>query len=104
MDKKDLTVAEEEFIGTLKLISSEEIISTVCYLPDEDKVLLQSPLQVETALNEAQDKLREALAFAARSEKPYISKHISDMMMKIDCLNEVSNLIDHVEDTMKQSD
>ena len=24
--------------------------------------------QVETALNEAQDKLREALAFAARSE------------------------------------
>ena len=40
--------------------------------------------QVETALNEAQDKLREALAFAARSEKPYISKHISDMMMKID--------------------
>ena len=58
--------------------------------------------QVETALNEAQEKLREALAFAARSEKPYISKHISDMMMKIDCLNEVSTLIDHVEDAMKE--
>jgi len=58
--------------------------------------------QVETALNEAQDKLREALAFAARSEKPYISKHISDMMMKIDCLNEVSTLIDNVEDAMKE--
>tara|TARA_B100000965_G_scaffold150772_1_gene125318 strand:+ start:65 stop:265 length:201 start_codon:yes stop_codon:yes gene_type:complete len=57
--------------------------------------------QVETALNEAQEKLREALAFAARSEKPYISKHISDMMMKIDCLNEVSTLIDSVEDHMK---
>ena len=54
--------------------------------------------QVETALNEAQDKLRKALAFAARSEKPYISKHISDMMMKIDCLNEVSTLIDAVEE------
>jgi len=54
--------------------------------------------QVETALNEAQDKLREALAFAARSEKPYISKHISDMMMKIDCLCEVSTLIDAVEE------
>ena len=54
--------------------------------------------QVETALDEAQDKLREALAFAARSEKPYISKHISDMMMKIDCLNEVSTLIDAVEE------
>ena len=54
--------------------------------------------QVETALNESQYKLREALAFAARSEKPYISKHISDMMMKIDCLNEVSTLIDAVEE------
>ena len=53
--------------------------------------------QVETSLQEAQDKLREALAFAARSEKPYISKHISDMMMKIDCLCEVSTLIDMVE-------
>ena len=54
--------------------------------------------QVETSLQEAQEKLREALAFAARSEKPYISKHISDMMMKIDCLNEVSTLIDSVEE------
>ena len=54
--------------------------------------------QVETSLNEAQDKLRDALAFAARSEKPYISKHISDMMMKIDCLCEVSTLIDAVEE------
>ena len=60
--------------------------------------------QVETALNEAQDNLREALAFAATSEKPYISKHISDMMMKIDCLCEVSVLIDHVEDSMKVED
>ena len=54
--------------------------------------------QVETSLQEAQGNLREALAFAARSEKPYISKHISDMMMKIDCLNEVSTLIDAVEE------
>ena len=54
--------------------------------------------QVESALNGAQDQLREALAFAARSEKPYISKHISDMMMKIDCLCEVSTLIDSVEE------
>jgi len=60
--------------------------------------------QVETSLQEAQEKLREALAFAARSEKPYISKHIADMMMKIDdmmmkidCLCEVSALIDMVD-------
>ena len=58
--------------------------------------------QVETALSEAQDKLREALAFAARSEKPYISKDISDMMMKIDCLCEVSTLIDMVESNIDE--
>ncbi len=58
--------------------------------------------QVETALQEAQDRLREALAFAARSEKPYISKHISDMMMKIDCLCEVSTLVDMVESNIDE--
>ena len=58
--------------------------------------------QVESSLREAQEALRNALAFAARSEKPYISKHISDMMMKIDCLNEVSTLIDMVESNIDE--
>ena len=53
--------------------------------------------QVETALNEAQDKLREALAFAARSEKPYISKHIADMLANIDNLCAVTELLDATE-------
>ena len=40
---------EEEFYATVKLISGEEIVSKVCYLGDEDKVLLENPLQVELA-------------------------------------------------------
>jgi hypothetical protein len=40
---------EEEFYATLKLVSGEEIVSKVCYLPDEDKILLDKPLQVEHA-------------------------------------------------------
>ena len=40
---------EEEFYATVKLISGEEIVSKVCYLEDEDKVLLENPLQVELA-------------------------------------------------------
>jgi hypothetical protein len=40
---------EEEFYATLKLISGEEIVSKICYLPDEDKILLDKPLQVEQA-------------------------------------------------------
>ena len=51
--------------------------------------------QVETALNEAQDKLREALAFAARSEKPYISKHIAEMLSKIESIIDAEELINH---------
>ena len=40
---------EEEFYATLKLISGEELIAKVCYLPDEDKIMLEKPLVVETA-------------------------------------------------------
>jgi hypothetical protein len=40
---------EEEFYATLKLVSGEEIVARVCYLPDEDKLMLDKPLAVETA-------------------------------------------------------
>ena len=39
----------EEFIATVKLITGEEIVSKVVYLEDEDKVLLENPLQVDAA-------------------------------------------------------
>ncbi len=42
--------------------------------------------QVEQALLDSQEDLRNALAFAARTEKPYVSKHIADMLLRIDSL------------------
>ena len=54
--------------------------------------------QVETSLVEAQENLRNALSFAARTEKPYISKHIADMMSNIDNLIHVVPLLEQVED------
>ena len=39
----------EEFIATIKLITGEEIVSKVVYLEDEDKVMLENPLQVDSA-------------------------------------------------------
>lgn len=39
---------EEEFYSTIKLTSGEEIIAKVCYLPDEDSLLIENPLLVET--------------------------------------------------------
>ena len=40
---------EEDFLATLKLMTGEEIVAKVCYLEDDDKVLLENPLQVESA-------------------------------------------------------
>ena len=42
--------------------------------------------QVEYSLREAQEALRNSLAFSARNEKPYVSKHIADMLANIENL------------------
>ena len=54
--------------------------------------------QVETSLMEAQEDLRNALSFAARTEKPYISKHIADMMSNIDNIIDIVPILEKVED------
>ncbi len=56
---------------------------------------------VEESLRDAQSDLRNALAFAARSEKPYISKHIADMLSNIDNLCAVTELLDSTENIFK---
>ena len=54
--------------------------------------------QVEESSVEAQEDLRNALSFSARTEKPYISKHIADMMAQIDNLIQIVPLLDKVEE------
>ena len=53
--------------------------------------------QVEDSLRESQECLRNALAFSARNEKPYISKHIADMLMTIDSLIDMQTMVDIIE-------
>jgi len=53
--------------------------------------------QVEESLREAQSNLRNALSFASRSEKPYVSKHIADMLYNIDNLCAATELLDNLE-------
>ena len=53
--------------------------------------------QVEDSLRESQECLRNALAYSARNEKPYISKHIADMLMTIDSLIDMQTIIDTIE-------
>ncbi len=38
---------EEEFYATFKLCTGEELIAKVCYMPDEDSLLVEQPMIVE---------------------------------------------------------
>ena len=53
--------------------------------------------QVEDSVSEAISSLRNALAFAARSEEPYIAKHLADKIMDLDTLIEVNQLMADLE-------
>lgn len=56
---------------------------------------------VEESLKEAEASLRNALAFAARQEKPFVAKHIACMIADIDNLIKTDELMDKLEQRMK---
>ena len=60
--------------------------------------------QVEYSLREAQEALRNALAYSARTEKPYISKHIADYLANIDNLIRVTDLLEQAEDVLEKTE
>jgi hypothetical protein len=55
---------------------------------------------VENSLREAEASLRNALAYAARQEKPFVGKHIAELIMEIDNLIATDQLIDKIESRM----
>ena len=57
--------------------------------------------QVEDGLKEAEGCLRNALHWAAKNEKPFVSREISEMICRIDSLIKTDQLIDKLEDRMK---
>ena len=56
--------------------------------------------QVEDSLSAAQEHLRDALAFAARGEKPYVAKHIANFLADVDNLIDAQDLIENMRDYM----
>ena len=58
--------------------------------------------QVESSLRDAQEDLRNALSFAARTEKPYISKHIADMMSQIDNIISIVPILDTLDEVRER--
>ena len=59
---------------------------------------------VEYSLREAQENLRNALAFSARNEKPYVSKHIADMLANIDNIIDTADVIEHLKELEQDTD
>jgi hypothetical protein len=53
---------------------------------------------VEESLKEAEANLRNALAFAARSERPFVVAQISDLIQKIDTLISIDSLLDKYDE------
>lgn len=53
---------------------------------------------VEESLKEAEASLRNALAFAARQERPIVCKQISDMIATINNIGSFDNLLDTLDE------
>ena len=52
---------------------------------------------VEESLKEAEQSLRNALAFAARGERPMVCSVIADMIHRIESLQNTDSLLDKLE-------
>ena len=52
---------------------------------------------VKASLRDAQENLKDALACAARTEKPFVSKHIADMLAMIDNVIDASEMLEKIE-------
>ena len=50
---------EEDFIATIKLTTGEELISKVTYMPDDDSLVLEHPMEV-TKVDDTRKNIRVA--------------------------------------------
>jgi hypothetical protein len=57
---------------------------------------------VESSLREAESHLRNALAFAARQESPYVSCAISNMIAQIDSIIKTDKLFDNIDSMIEK--
>ena len=52
---------------------------------------------VKASLRDAQENLKDALACAARTEKPFVSKNIADMLAMIDNVIDASEMLEKIQ-------
>lgn len=56
------------------------------------------------SLQDAESSLRNALAFAARSERPFVAKSIANMVAELDSLIHIDHLMDSMEHSLGDTD
>ncbi len=65
-------------------------------------IIMALSKSVEESVREAESHLRNALAYAARQESPYVSCIIADMISKLDQLIETDKFLDKFNGMMKK--
>ncbi len=60
--------------------------------PSESQMALSN--QVKQSVNEAAGNLREALAFAARTEHPIVISSLTEILMRLDSLEQMEEFMD----------
>jgi len=58
---------------------------------------------VQKSLEEAQAHLRNALAFAARQERPIVCTQISKLLTDIESINSFDELLDTLDNTLNEN-
>ena len=85
---------EEEFYSTLKLASGEEIVAKVCYLPDEDSLLVANPMLVEKVV-----KKRKGRSVGGFVLKEWINSTYDDMfVIKMEQIITMTELDKNIEE------
>jgi hypothetical protein len=64
---------------------------TLMMAPKESQMALSN--QVKESINQATNNLRDALAFAARSEHPIVISTISDIMIRLESLESIEDIM-----------
>tara|TARA_B100002019_G_C20869509_1_gene403290 strand:- start:19 stop:417 length:399 start_codon:yes stop_codon:yes gene_type:complete len=95
---------EEDFLATIKLLTGEEIVAKVCYLEDEDKILIENPLQVELA-----KQRKGQLEVTGFSFKEWVSATFDTMFILnrdhiITMVEVEGEILDFYEKTLKRLD
>lgn len=52
---------------------------------------------VKESLKEAESSIRNALYWASKNERPFVCKHIADILHALDTLEHTENLMDKLE-------